>query len=92
MCRSYSLSLETYKALAQHHRSATLAWTVPRIQGRLHTVGKRIDQGLNAREGPTLLVGAAMESKYKGSTGIAAETDLPTNRILLDLNKGPVKT
>ena len=92
MYRSYSLSLETYKVLAQYHRSATLAQTVPRIQGRLHIVGKRIDQGLNAREGPTSLVGAAMESKYKGSTGIVAETDPPTNRILLDLNKGPVKT
>ena len=51
-----------------------------------------MDQGLDAREGPTLLVGAAMESKYKGSTGIVAETDPPTNRILPDLNKGPVKT
>ncbi len=92
MYRSYSLSLETYKAPAQCHRSATLAWTVPRIQDRPHTVGKRIDQGLDAREGPTSLVGAVMESKYKGSTGIVVETDPPTNRILLDLNKGPVKT
>ena len=55
-------------------------------------MGKRIDQGLNAREGPTLLVGAVMESKYKGSTGTVVETDPPTNRILPDLNKGPVKT
>ena len=51
-----------------------------------------MDQGLDAREGPTSPVGATMESKYKGSTGTAAETDPPTNGILPDLNKGPVKT